>query len=97
MPGLSTDQLITAAVVMIVVLVGLKVGTPEIAHAAEKVTSIIGIQTGPLSINSFTATPVGNDKGDMTFRLSIGGNPSTSELDIYQSYACAICSFIKAR
>lgn len=77
------NQLITAAIVGFVVISALW-GGKGIAHAADKISDITGIDIGSPALRSFTATPDGN--GNMTFQLSLGGGKSDVELLIYQRY-----------
>ncbi|MBI2175827.1 hypothetical protein HYU40_00570 [Candidatus Woesearchaeota archaeon] len=84
---LSWGQLITAAIVAVVVFFSVQAGGNFIAHAADKISDITGIPPGQPSIKVFTATPDGN--GNMRFQLSLGSSTSDVGLQIYQLYTPA--------
>ncbi len=83
MAGLPIGQLVTAAIVVVVVLVSFKAGS-GISHAADRISDIVGVPIGSPSIKAFTATPDGN--GNMRFQLSLAHSTNNVGLQIYRMY-----------
>lgn len=82
--GFGIGNLITAAIVALVVLFTVPIVKEKAVDAAENVFEFLGLDIGDTKIRSFSATPT--EDGNMIFQLLIRGNKNSAELGIYQSY-----------